>query len=174
MDELETLRESQARLVSASLEDRRRIERALHDGVLQDLTALMVGLQLARGDAALEELRQQLRSTLDRARRVADDVYPSILAAQGLAAALRSAARGAGLSARIDTDGGRAAADVEAVAFFACRDLFSRLEPGAQVSVALRHGDGRLRVELFGTGDSLSPWARDLLDALHDTLVFSF
>ncbi len=173
MDELEALRESRARLVSASLADRRRIERALHDGVLQDLTALMVALQLARDDAALEEVRRELRSALDRARLLAGDVYPSILDAQGLAAALRSAARAAGVSARIETDRARAAADVEAVAFLVCRDLFSRLDPPGRVTVALRHEDEALRVELTGAGDSLSQWARDLVDALHGMLVFS-
>ena len=48
-DEIEELRASRARIAATADGERRRIERALHDGVQQDLIALAVNLQLARG-----------------------------------------------------------------------------------------------------------------------------
>jgi len=171
VDDPEQLRASRARLAAALLDGRRRTERALHDGVLQDLTALTVELQLARGDAALEDVRRELHAALDRVRALADDVYPSILDGRGLADALRAAARAAGLSASVETDGGRAAPDVEAAAFFACAELFARTDAGAEVTATLRHADGGLRVELTGVHGELAQSSRDLVDGLEGALV---
>jgi Histidine kinase len=77
--------------------ERRRIEGELHDGVQQDLAAISGTLQLAlqlldRDPAAartlLEELEQETRAALERVRVLAREIYPSILASRGLAAAL--------------------------------------------------------------------------------------
>ena len=47
MDEGPELRTLQSRLVAAALADRRRIERALHDGAQQDLIAISVDVMLS-------------------------------------------------------------------------------------------------------------------------------
>ena len=73
MTDSEELRASRARIAAAAIADRRRFERALHDGVQQDLIALSVGLQLLverirDPDAAsevAEELRGETRAALD-------------------------------------------------------------------------------------------------------------
>ena len=77
--------------------ERRRIEGALHDGVQQDLAGISGMLQLAlqlldRDQAAvrplLEELEQEARLALERVRSLAREIYPAILVARGLTAAL--------------------------------------------------------------------------------------
>src|SRR5207244_2472186 len=65
--ELNELRRSLARVVAASDAERRRIERALHDGVQQHLVAVAVNLQLVRklvgsGQAALSSLLDEIGS----------------------------------------------------------------------------------------------------------------
>jgi len=97
MSDYDELRASRTRIAAAAVADRRRFERALHDGVQQDLIALTVGLQLLReriGDRpdaheAVDELRAATRDALERVRALADEIYPSVLDARGLAGASR-------------------------------------------------------------------------------------
>jgi signal transduction histidine kinase len=97
MTDSDDLRASRSRLGAAALADRRRFERALHDGVQQDLIALAVGLQLVRGQIegrpeaqqAVDELLTAAHEALDRVRTLANQIYPSVLDAQGLAGTSR-------------------------------------------------------------------------------------
>ena len=107
-DELGALR---ARLVAAADNERRTIERSLHDGVQQDLIAFSVRLQLVRrlavtdvgaATAMLDELGQDVREALDRLRILANEIYPSVLEARGLTEALRAAASAAGIATRLE------------------------------------------------------------------------
>jgi signal transduction histidine kinase len=109
--EADELRASRARIVLAADADRRRIERELHDGAQQDLVGLAVRLQQARrlvdsdpaaAGALVDELRREVRDSLDRLRLLAQWIYPPQLEADGLPAALRSAAASAGVRVRID------------------------------------------------------------------------
>jgi signal transduction histidine kinase len=132
-------------------EERRAVERALHDGVQQDLIALCVRLQLLRqlveADPAaalveLAELHREAHAALDRVRTLANDVYPSVLDARGLPEALRAA------GATVDGEaGGRYPREVEAAAYFFCRDA---LAGAADLTVSLREEDGALRVDAAG------------------------
>lgn len=107
---------------------RRSIERTLHDGVQQQLVGLGVKLQLAQRaaetdtaavPALLDELLQDVHAALDDVRRLAWDVYPSLLLDRGLVAALRES-----VSVRVDADGvGRYPPDVEAAVYFSCIDV---------------------------------------------------
>jgi hypothetical protein len=116
----------QRNVVEAADAERRSIERALHDGVQQDLIALSVRLQLARRVAdddpaaavrLLDDMSRDVEDALDRVRRLADSVYPSLLAPLGLVEALRAAGH------EVDADGiGRLSPEVEAAAYFFCRD----------------------------------------------------
>src|SRR5262249_18717752 len=115
--------EAAARIASSTAAARRAHERALHDGVQQDLIAAAVRLQLARelvaseptaAIALLDELRADLHSALDRVRAVADEIYPSVLDARGLPDALRTLG--------ITTEGlGRYPVAIEAAVYFCCR-----------------------------------------------------
>jgi len=95
------LRRSRARIASSAGEERRRLERDLHDGAQQRLVALRIELELAEelvrqnppaGAARLHELEHELDEALDDLRSLAHGVYPSLLADHGLVDALRSVA----------------------------------------------------------------------------------
>jgi signal transduction histidine kinase len=108
---VEGLRAARRRLVLAADADRRRIERDLHDGVQQRLAALAVELQLAsaaveagpeKAKSALAGIARDLQHALDETARLALRIYPPLLEAGGLAAALRAAAVAAGVRASVE------------------------------------------------------------------------
>jgi signal transduction histidine kinase len=99
--QLAELRASRARIVQAGDEERRRLERNLHDGAQQRLLGLGLALQLARAELGagangasevLDEAEQELRTALDELRELARGIHPAILTDQGLEAAVRSLA----------------------------------------------------------------------------------
>jgi signal transduction histidine kinase len=125
---IEDLRASRQRLVAAQDEERRRLERNLHDGAQQQLVALGVQLALARRVAqkeapglaeSLETLQTQTTDALENLRDLARGVYPPLLADEGLVAAIDAQARRAPLPVRVESDGlGRYPQDVETAVYF--------------------------------------------------------
>jgi signal transduction histidine kinase len=171
VSEADELRESRARLASSAAAERRRIERALHDGTQQDLIALSVQLQLLRdtlttdSNAALElldALRSETHAALERVRDLSDSVYPAVLDARGLADALRGAAT---TNAAVDADSvERRAPETEHAVFFACRAAIDGAEPDTRLAIRLRERGGSLQLEIAGASSGLTA-ARDLLEA---------
>jgi signal transduction histidine kinase len=109
--EVAELRASRERLVLTADADRHSIERDLHESVQQHLVALAVNLQLAGAladtdpsatKALLEEMGRDVQQALDETAQLAQRIYPSLLEAGGLAAALRSAAVSAGIPAAVE------------------------------------------------------------------------
>ena len=153
--------------------ERRRLERALHDGVQQDLIAVAVRLQLAQrlieSDTAgaselLELIRVDVHATLDRVRALANDLYPSVLDARGLGETLR------GKAAQVDADGlERHAPDVEAAAYFCCEAV---LEPDATIRLWSEPGSLHVEVEApRGLNGPRIDKARRYVEAAHGTLT---
>jgi signal transduction histidine kinase len=99
-ESLNALADSRARLTRAGDEERRKLERDLHDGAQQQLLAALIGLSSAQELAGESpELKQQLavaranlETAVDELRDLAHGIYPSVLAETGLAGALRSVA----------------------------------------------------------------------------------
>jgi signal transduction histidine kinase len=98
----EGLEASRARLVKASDTERRRLERNLHDGAQQRLSALAARLgtaaELARGArepgaAVFEDAGTEVVHAIDELRELAHGIHPPVLADLGLARALKSLAR---------------------------------------------------------------------------------
>lgn len=98
-------------LIEADDRERRSLERTLHDGLLQQLVAFAVGLQLLRraieddppeATALVDELRHDVDRALEDARRLAEAIYPSLLEAGGLVRALHAAAAAAPVPTRVD------------------------------------------------------------------------
>ena len=160
---LEELRASRQRLVSAQDEERRRLERNLHDGAQQHLVALKVKLGLAEMLATRdpEKARQtiaQLKTDADEAlqtlRDLARGIYPPLLAEKGLAVAVESQARKATLPVTVEADGiGRYPQEVEATVYFCVLEALQNVEKYANASrvvVHLRDDDGAVR---FGVHD---------------------
>jgi signal transduction histidine kinase len=102
MANLSALQTSRARLVALHEEQRRQVERDLHDGLQQRLLAIVFDLRLAR--VAAERIGENRRSPwlaraealslsmVEEVRRLARGIYPAILSQAGLAAALSSLA----------------------------------------------------------------------------------
>jgi signal transduction histidine kinase len=114
---IEELRAYRQRLVAAQDEERRKIERNLHDGAQQQLVALAVKqwlVTLGRRDpekaaAMMEELQADTTEALGNLRDLARGIYPPLLADQGLASALDAQARKAAVPVTVESDGGSAA-----------------------------------------------------------------
>ncbi|HEV3234179.1 MAG TPA: GAF domain-containing sensor histidine kinase [Candidatus Dormibacteraeota bacterium] len=163
---LEDLRASRQRLVAAQDEERRRLERNLHDGAQQNLVALKVKLGLAETLAEKDpekarELVGQLKSDADEAletlRDLARGIYPPLLADKGLTAALAGQARKATLPVAIDADGvGRYPQEVEAAVYFCVLEALQNVQKYAhasRASVRLMARDGTLSFEVEDDGD---------------------
>ena len=125
---LDELSDSRARIVQAQDEARRRLERDLHDGAQQQLVALKVKLGLARTMASKVEaertaqLLAQIGTDADDAvaslRDLARGIYPPLLEAEGLRAALGAQARKAALPVSVTGTTGRHPRDVEVAVYF--------------------------------------------------------
>ncbi len=98
-DSLSEVRASRIRIVEAADEERKRVERDLHDGAQQRLVALSMRLRLARTmqagrspevTALLDELAAELQQALAELRDLARGIHPAVLTEQGLAQALES------------------------------------------------------------------------------------
>jgi signal transduction histidine kinase len=176
--EIEELRASRERLALAADSERRDIERALHDGVQQDLVALATNLEVAAGSvdsdpaaakALLAELQRDARRALTEMQELASRIFPPLLEAGRLVAELRAAASRAGVPARIaaDTDIAIPAEPAGAVDFCAV-DVFERAPAGTSVSVSVRGEDDALAFEIDVEGDlgSERRVAHDRVEAL--------
>ncbi|MEV0699164.1 histidine kinase [Saccharopolyspora sp. NPDC050389] len=123
---VEQLSTTRSDVVAAIHEERRRIERDLHDGVQQRLVALGMLIGRARragdGDRAAGLLRQaheESQEILRDFRDVAWRVYPAALDAGGLQPALAALVERAGMPVELQYDvAQRPAVEVEAVAYF--------------------------------------------------------
>ena len=162
---IEDLRASRQRLVAAQDEERRRIERNLHDGAQQQLVALATGLHLARrtaskdqaaADELLERLEGEVGDALETLRDLARGVYPALLADQGLIAAIEAQARRAPIPVRVDDEGiGRYTAEVEAAVYFCTLEALQNAAKYArpqQVVVRVGERDGALTFTIADDG----------------------
>jgi signal transduction histidine kinase len=167
---LEELRASRQRLVAAQDEERRRLERNLHDGAQQNLVALKVKLGLAemfaekdpaRARATLAELKTDTDEALETLRDLARGIYPPLLADKGLAAALESQARKATLPVEVEADGtGRYPQDIEAAVYFCVLEALQNVQKYAGASkatVRLRETDGSVTFEVADDGKGFDP-----------------
>lgn len=158
------------RLAHARAEERRRLERDLHDGAQQELLAVRVGLDLAAREAAgrpdlverLERLVAQLDAALDRIRDLARGAFPPLLDQAGLAGALAAAGRGMGPDVRVSCDEvGRYPVEVEAAVYFSCleaaQNALKHAGPGAAISIELSERDGGLGFEVRDDGAGFDP-----------------
>jgi signal transduction histidine kinase len=154
---IEDLRASRQRLVAAQDEERRRLERNLHDGAQQQLVALGVQLSLAQRQAreeapevaeTLERLHAQTTDALENLRDLARGVYPPLLADQGLPAAIDAQARRSSLPVRVESDGiGRYPQEVETAVYFCTLEALQNAAKYArpqEVVVRMREEGGEL------------------------------
>lgn len=190
---IEELRASRQRLVVAQDEERRRIERNLHDGAQQQLVALAVQLKLARTMVAnapvkagemLDALQVSASDALEDLRDLARGIYPPLLADKGLATALEMQARRSPVPVAFETEGvGRYPQDVEAAVYFCALEALNNVAKYAhatRASVKLAPSNGHLVFEIVDDGQGFDASATsygtglqgmaDRLDAIGGTL----
>jgi signal transduction histidine kinase len=159
---------SRARIVHAQESERRRIERDIHDGVQQELVALLASLTLARNQLGrdpgaagetLAGLQEEVKVTLEDLRNLAQGIHPAVLTDKGLLPALEARARAAPIAVAVTVDPAsrrlRFDDDVEGAAyFFACEGLANALKHSGADSIELRveHKAGWLIVEVRDDG----------------------
>src|SRR5262249_55218839 len=133
-DQLHELQASRARIVRTADDERRRLERDLHDGAQQRLLGLGMGLQLIGGHVVddtgcetLGELQQELDQALRELRELARGIHPAVLTDQGLAAAVRTLAQRAQIPVTVAAAGERAPAHVETAAYFVVSEALANV-----------------------------------------------
>jgi len=136
---------SRARIVAAADENRRRIERDLHDGAQQRLATLAVQLRVAAGNlnAGPEELRDVLAqaanavtAALNEVREIARGIHPAVLSEGGLAPALRALARRSAVPVKLAlSTSGRLAKRIEVTAYYVVSELLTNAVKHARASV---------------------------------------
>jgi len=167
---IEELRASRQRLVAAQDEERRRIERNLHDGAQQQLVALAVKQRLAatlmtrdpaKAAAMIEELQADTNEALGNLRDLARGIYPPLLADQGLAAALDAQARKAAVPVTIEAgEIGRYPREAEAAVYFCCLEALQNVAKYAHAThaeVRLSASGDELAFEVVDDGDGFDP-----------------
>jgi signal transduction histidine kinase len=154
------LRASRARIVAIADEERRRIERNIHDGAQQQLVALAAHLSLAAGEirtdpasaaAALERAQTDLQLAIDDLRELAHGVRPTALRKLGLATAIGLAAARSAATVELDLDGlpdERLDDTVEATAYFVVLEAITNAQRHAHASV--------VKVRVLATAGSLA------------------
>jgi signal transduction histidine kinase len=161
--QLQEVQASRVRIVEAGYEERRRLERDLHDGAQQRLVSL--GLQIRRMQRslpreagvlapALDQIVAEVGSAIGDLRQIAAGVRPARLD-DGLAAALHDLARTAPIPVEVEAPIGRVAASVEAAAYFVvCEALTNAVKHASASQVALRatRENGTLRLSVADDG----------------------
>jgi signal transduction histidine kinase len=180
---LAELRSSRVRIVATRDEERRRLERDLHDGAQQRLVGLTLALGLLSAqlqtrpehDAALlarvQEANRELRAALGDLRALANGIFPAVLADEGLAAAVWALAEEEPGTIRIGTlPEQRLNSAIESAAY---RVIADAVKHAGQIplSVAAHIMDGLLVVEVIGDGSPAGLTdLEDRLGALDGTL----
>jgi signal transduction histidine kinase len=185
------LRASRVRLVAAADEERKKLERNLHDGAQQRLVSISIALRLAQAKLAAAPLdaasliasaSDELAQALDELRELARGIHPAVLTDRGLAPAVGALAERAPLPVRVECNlGDRLPSAVEAAAYYVVSESLANVAKYAQASsVEIRLGrDGdRAVVEVRddgvgGADPALGSGLRGLADrveALNGTL----
>jgi len=142
--QLEEVRSSRTRIVEATDEERRRIERDLHDGAQQRLVALGFTLRRAnrRADAdpelaqLLEAANRELEDGLRELRALARGIHPTALADGGLAPAVRELADRFPIPVVVDVEDRRFATPVETTAYFIVSEALTNVLRHAEATSA--------------------------------------
>ncbi len=166
------VRESRARIQAAADEERRRIERDLHDGAQQRLVALRIKLELAAehaaedagdhdGAASLRALGADVDDALEEVRSLARGIYPAPLADLGLVEGLRAAALSCALPTTVLAAGvGRYPRTIESAAYFCCLEALqnaAKHAAGATAAVVELSDGGELRFAVRDDGAGFDP-----------------
>jgi signal transduction histidine kinase len=155
---------SRARIVAASDEVRRRIERDLHDGAQQRLIGLALRLRSAaapsseRADMRTEiaDVAAELLGVIDDLREISRGIHPAILSEAGLRPALRALGRRSAIPVEMDVRvDGQLPEPVEVGAYYVVSEMLANAAKHARASVVQVDAEtsgGMLRVRVRDDG----------------------
>jgi signal transduction histidine kinase len=190
-ERVEDLRGARERIIAAADEERRRIQRDLHDGAQQRLVSLALILSMAesrlqsepeRAAELIAQAREEAQQAIGELRELAGGIHPAVLSDHGLCAALEALASRAPVPVRVNGEvDEKLQPAVEAAAYFVTSEALANVAKYAQASeafvdVGLQEGRLRLCVRDDGVGGadpeqgSGLKGLRDRLDALDGRL----
>jgi signal transduction histidine kinase len=159
---------SRTRLVQAEERGRRRLERDLHDGVQQQIVALIAKLRLARNhlprdpahtEDLLMEAQSEAQQALSDLRELARGIHPAVLGSRGLVDAAETAAARMPIPVRVEADecvrGTRYAEEIEGAAYFTISEAMANVlkHAGAsEASLGIAAVDSTLSVTIADNG----------------------
>ena len=159
------LRDSRTRMLRIGLEERRRLERDLHDGAQQRLVSMALTMHLARDrmrddpDAAarmLDGASADLDAALEELRELARGIHPAVLSDRGLDAAIETLARRAPLPVELKRRAHeRLPESIELAAYFVVSEALTNVAKYAEAShatVNVQRANGRLVIEVADDG----------------------
>ncbi|NMO53933.1 GAF domain-containing protein [Actinoplanes sp. TBRC 11911] len=148
--------DSRARIVAASDETRRCIERDLHDGVQQSLVAVALRLQTGGGGDEVAGAAADLMAAIDQLRELSHGIHPAVLSRSGLTPALRALGRRSPLPMKMDLRiDGRLPTPVEVGAYYVVSEVLTNAAKHAHASavgVEAETMDGVLTVRVRDDG----------------------
>jgi signal transduction histidine kinase len=156
---------SRARVVAASDETRRRIERDLHDGIQQRLVSLALKIRMAETmtprpwgeiQGALSLLADELVAALEELREISRGIHPAILSEGGLEPALKTLARRCPIPVALDVQiDSRLDEALEVTAYYVVSEAFTNAVKYAEASVlelGAESGDDYLALSIRDDG----------------------
>src|SRR3954470_19420588 len=144
---LREVHDSRARIAASADDQRRRIEREIHEGAQQRLLSLRIRVNLAArpgqdsaaASVALRELAGEVDAAIAEVGSIARSTYPFVLTDQGLPPALALAAKDAPISTTVVAESQRRyAADIENAAYFCCLEAMQNAAQHAGAAAAVR------------------------------------
>jgi signal transduction histidine kinase len=160
--QLAEVEESRERIVTAGYEERRRLERDLHDGAQQRLVSIGLALRHLQGQLPAETAQTEIiDSTVDEVaraiaelRELARGVRPAALD-EGLAAALQALASRSRLRISVEATGERFEEQFETAAYFVASEALAnaaKYAGASRVSVTAQRRNGNLVVSVCDDG----------------------
>jgi signal transduction histidine kinase len=147
----------------------RRLERDLHDGVQNELVAVIIKLSVLSQDPAtprslaekLCALEARAQAALDSVRDIARGIYPGVLADFGVERALRAQAARAPVDVSVRGSAPRSTDEAEAAIYFSCLEALQNVAKHAgdspQATIRLQHHHGSLTVRIADDGQGFDP-----------------
>jgi signal transduction histidine kinase len=160
--QLAEVRDSRARIATAHLTERRRIERNLHDGAQQRLLALALQLRAAQVNGAPDRLGEavgagieELQTAVVELRELANGLHPTVLREAGLGPAIEDLVARFPVSVVLRAVDRRFPPEIEATAWFiACEAVANAVKhaAAARIEVDVSAENGRLVVRVADDG----------------------
>jgi signal transduction histidine kinase len=162
---VDELRRSRERMLRIGLDERRRLERDLHDGAQQRLVSMALNIRLARAklnedplaaDQLLASAGQELDSALEELRELARGIHPAVLTDRGLGTALETLASRAPVPVELaELPEDRLPEAVELAAYFVVAEALTNVAKYANAThatVEVARENGRVLVEVADDG----------------------